>query len=78
MMKLTYPTQAQAQAVADRIHADLIATSPEYAASVAAGQTVRWAVPEKAGSSWAVAVSDRCRSVMTSAEIALIPEWQEG
>jgi hypothetical protein len=44
-MKLTFTTQAQAQAVADRIHQFLIVKDPEYAASVQTGQTTAWDVP---------------------------------
>ena len=44
-MRLEFPTQLAAQAVADRIHASMIARHPSYAANVAAGQTTAWAKP---------------------------------
>jgi len=75
-MRLTFTTQADAQARADSIHAQMIATDADYAASAAADQTVRWAIPYQdkdgaanvIGTNWYVTVSDRCRAVLTDAE----------
>lgn len=44
-MILTKATEAEAQELADRCHAYLIANDQAYAASVAAGQTLQWAIP---------------------------------
>ena len=77
-MRLTFSTQADAQARADSIHAQLIATDADYAASAAADQTVRWAIPYQdkdgagnvIGTNWYVTVSSRCQQVLTAAEQA--------
>lgn len=84
-MRLTYITQAEAQAVADRIHDDLIETDALYAKSVELGHTKRWAVPyqdmDKDGKPlnglWHVTIDERCRGVLTEAERTAVPEWQE-
>jgi acyl-coenzyme A thioesterase PaaI-like protein len=75
-MRLTYSTQSDAQTRADSIHAAMIATDADYAASAAANQTMRWAIPyqdkDDAGNllstNWFVTVSDRCQLVLTDAE----------
>lgn len=82
-MRLTFSTQADAQARADSIHAQMIATDADYAASAAADQTLRWAVPyqdyntDAQGNpttpiepNWYVTVSDRCEQVLTPTEQA--------
>lgn len=71
-MILTKPTQAEAQELADRCHAYLIANDPAYAASVAAGHTLQWAIPrqdEETGL-WSVPVNERARGALTEAEVA--------
>ena len=42
-----FDTEAEAQAFADKIHNYLIANSVTYAASVAAGGTLRWDIPKR-------------------------------
>lgn len=77
-MRLTFNTQSAAQARANSIHADMVATNAEYAA-----QAVCWAIPfqdlDEAGNPidtlWYINVGDRCRAVLTVAEISTIPEW---
>jgi hypothetical protein len=44
-MILLKPTQPEAQKLADRCHAYLIANDAAYAASVAAGHTQEWCIP---------------------------------
>lgn len=44
-MRLTFPTEAEAQTKADAIHAHMIATWPEYAKSVTEGRTLAFAIP---------------------------------
>ena len=82
-MRLTYSTQSDAQTRADSIHTQMIATDADYAASAAADQTLRWAVPyqdyntDAQGNpttpiepNWYVTVSDRCEQVLTPTEQA--------
>lgn len=69
-MILTKPTQAEAQELADRCHAWLIANDPAYAASVEAGHTLQWAIPtqgEKTGL-WSVPVNERVFGCLTAEE----------
>lgn len=71
-MILTKATEAEAQELADRCHAYLIANDEAYAASVAAGQTRQWAIPaqdEETGL-WSVPVNERVRGALTEAEVA--------
>ena len=78
-MKLNYATKAAAQARADSVHAQLIATDELYAASVAAGQTLRWAIPfEEPGGNWNFHLQNRVRKVLTPTEVSKVPEWVEG
>lgn len=69
-MILTKPTEAEAQELADRCHAWLIANDPAYAASVAAGQTLQWAIPTQDEDTglWQVPVSERVYPCLTSDE----------
>ena len=65
MSRLEFNTQAEAQAKADAIHAWLLANDTAYAASVYAGNTVKWAdavqdVDESGKPIWYVPVSSRC------------------
>ncbi len=76
-MRLTFTTKAEAQAVADRIFKDM-------AGSLEPGTTA-WAIPyqdtDKDGKPidtlWHVTVDERARPVLTEAEVATIPEWEE-
>lgn len=69
-MILTKPTQAEAQELADRCHAYLIANDPAYAASVAAGQTLQWAIPAQDEDTglWQVPVNERVYPCLTAEE----------
>ena len=76
-MRLYATSQAAAQANADKAHAYLIASDEAYAASVAAGQTVRWAVPARDVDAdgnpvgeWFIAVEPRCLGAFTDAELS--------
>lgn len=68
MNRLEFLTKSQAQAKCDAIHAWMISNNAEYAASVEAGQTVKWADPMQdvddegnaIGTKWYVPVSARC------------------
>lgn len=72
-MILSKATEAAAQELADRCHAYLIANDAAYAASVAAGQTLRWAIPAQDDGTglWAVVVDDRCLGALTPEEYTL-------
>lgn len=74
---LTFDTKAEAQAVANRIYADM--------AGKLEPRTVRWAIPyqivDKDGkvvdSKWHVTVDERVRGVMKATEKAQVKEWTE-
>ncbi len=68
-MIITKPTEAAAQELADRCHAHLIANDEAYAASVEAGQTLRWAIPtQQDDGTWAVPVNERVFGCLTADE----------
>ncbi len=78
-MILTKSTQTEAQELADRCHAYLIANDPAYAASVEAGQTLQWAIPAEAFEmqedgtrgaflGWQVPVNERVYPCLTADE----------
>lgn len=77
-MRLAYTTQSQAQAIADRIYADMLA------AGALEPNTTSWATPTRdldengqpLSPLWFVAVDERCRPFLDASEIAQIPEWQ--
>lgn len=82
-MRLEYSLKADAQAVADKTHAWLIANNPFYAKSVADGKTLRWDVPRQqtdasgkviAGSPWSVFVKDKALSALAQAEVNVLKE----
>lgn len=82
-MILTKPTQAEAQELADRCHAYLIANDAAYAASVAAGQTLQWAIPTQDEDTglWQVPVSERVFGCLTAEEytppdVQEVMEWR--
>lgn len=76
---------ATAQAWCAAIHAWLIANDPEYAASVSAGQTTAWCVPQRdldglgnpIGNLYFVIIRDRAIPGCTSPEILSIISWTE-
>ena len=87
-MKLTYATAKDAQARADKLHADMIATNVLYAESAALydpehpekGGTARWCFPEQAldlqgkvvPDQWLVTVDDRTVCVLSAQEITAV------
>jgi hypothetical protein len=78
-MRLEFDTKAAAQSKADAIHAWLVANNPPYAASVASGQTLRWAEPRqdvdadgKPFGKWHIAVKSRCMNSLTAQEKATV------
>jgi hypothetical protein len=73
-MRIEAPTEAAAQALQDRVHSALIAGSPAYARSVAAGQTLRWAYPMRDGGAWSILLKDRALFALTPGERAAVKE----
>lgn len=71
-MILTKPTQAAAQELADRCHAWLIANDAAYSSSVAAGKTLRWAIPRQNPETglWEVPVYERIHVALNESERA--------
>jgi hypothetical protein len=75
-MRLEFDTKAAAQSKADAIHAWLVANNKDYAASVASGQTLRWAEPRQdldrdgkpIGTKWHVSIKDRCLNALSTQE----------
>ncbi len=70
--RLEFATEAEAQACADQIHADLIATDAAYAKSVAEGGTTAWAIPYQLTGTkmWCVNVKPRCLTAVKEADKA--------
>lgn len=67
--RLEFATRIEAQAFADKMHANMIAVDRDYAGSVAKGHTTAWAIPYQerdaagkvVGTLWYVNVKDRGR-----------------
>ena len=67
--RLEFSTRIEAQAFADKMHANMIAVDPDYAKSVQKGHTTAWAIPYQerdaagkvVGTLWYVNVKDRGR-----------------
>lgn len=78
--RLEFATEAEAQAYADKIHADLIATDPAYAKSVATGGTTAWAIPYQLSGSkaWCVNVKPRCLTAVKEADKAKLKPIVKG
>lgn len=76
MPRIYFPAgRAAAQAFCDKTHAQMIASSPAYAKSVADGQTVRWDSPRqnldaegKPTGDYFVIVKDRVDATLTPTE----------
>ena len=74
--RLEFATRIEAQAFADKMHANMIAVDPEYAKSVAKGHTTAWAIPYQerdaagkvVGTLWYVNVKDRGRKACEPAD----------
>lgn len=79
-MRLEFALKANAQIFANKVHAQMIATNPAYAKSVAFGQTTAWAKPYQdrdskggvIGTSWYVNVKDRCLYVLSATDLAAL------
>ena len=75
--RLEFATRIEAQAFADKMHANMIAVDPEYAKSVAKGHTTAWAIPYQerdaagkvVGTLWYVNVKDRGRKAAEPADL---------
>lgn len=68
--RLEFATEAKAFAMADKLHANMIATDREYAKSVSQGHTTAWAIPYEDGKVWCVNVKDRGRVAVETADRA--------
>lgn len=83
-MRMPFTTQAEAQAYTDAIHQRLLVSDQDYAESVKAGETVRWAVPyqdlDEAGvpltSTWYVNLKARVLPVVRDAERSTLVEYR--
>ena len=75
--RLEFATRIEAQAFADKMHANMIAVDPEYAKSVQKGHTTAWAIPYQErdaagkviGTLWYVNVKDRGRKAAEPADL---------
>ena len=81
-MRLSFPSQAEAQSYADSLHTWLIANNPDYAHSVAAGHTTAWAKPYQDLDSkgvpltpdWFINVKERCQPALSPTDcMKLLP-----
>jgi hypothetical protein len=72
MGALEYSLLAEALAKANAVHAWMIANRPEYAKSVADGQTLRWAIPYVSKLGWAINVKPRATAALTAPEVAAL------
>ena len=69
-MRLLADTEDQAKSLADLAHGYMIGTDAAYAASVEAGQTLRWAVPQQdEAGQWSIVVESRCLGAFTDTEL---------
>ncbi len=67
--RIEFATRIEAQAFADKMHANMISVDPDYAKSVQKGHTTAWAIPYQerdaagkvVGTLWYVNVKDRGR-----------------
>lgn len=73
-MRLRFASRNDAQAWADKTHAQMIAGFPAYAKSAADRQTERWAIPAEDAGAYVCGVKDRVRPTMTAQEVARIEE----
>ena len=83
--RLEFATRIEAQAFADKMHANMIAVDPEYASSVAKGHTTAWAIPYQerdaagkvVGTLWYVNVKDRGRKAAEPADLIRLKPFAE-
>lgn len=74
--RLEFATRIEAQAFADKMHANMISVDPDYAKSVQKGHTTAWAIPYQerdaagkvVGTLWYVNVKDRGRKACEPAD----------
>ena len=74
--RLEFATRIEAQAFADKMHANMISVDPDYAKSVQKGHTTAWAIPYQerdaagkvVGTLWYVNVKDRGRKAVEPAD----------
>ena len=74
--RLEFATRIEAQAFADKMHANMISVDRDYASSVAKGHTTAWAIPYQerdaagkvVGTLWYVNVKDRGRKACEPAD----------
>lgn len=68
--RLEFALEADAQTLADRVHAFMIANNRDYARSVGRGQTLRWAFPyqDQIPTVWSVNIKDRSFASLTGPE----------
>ena len=75
--RLEFPNRIEAQAFADKMHANMIAVDRDYARSVSKGHTTAWAIPYQErdaagkviGTLWYVNVTDRGRKAAEPADL---------
>ena len=83
--RLEFSTQEEAQAFADKMHANMIAVDPEYAKSVAKGHTTAWAIPYQErdeagkviGTLWYVNVKDRGRKAAEPGDLVKLKPFSK-
>ena len=83
--RLEFATQEEAQAAADKLHANMIAVDPDYASSVAKGHTTAWAIPDQErdadgkviGPRWYVNVKDRGRKAAEPADLVRLKPFSK-
>lgn len=74
--RLEFTTRALAQAKADAIHLAMISADPDYARSVQAGHTLRWAIPYQDETTlvWCVNVKERGDKALAPSDRAKLKE----
>ena len=83
--RLEFATRIEAQAFADKMHANKISVDPDYAKSVAAGHTTAWAIPYQerdidgniVGTLWYVNVKDRGRKACEPSDLVKLKSFAE-
>lgn len=66
--RLEFAVQANAQSLADRTHTWMVANDSEYARSVGAGQTLRWAIPYFDTTVWCTNIKTRSFNSLSGPE----------
>ena len=75
--RLEFATRIEAQAFADKMHANMISVDPDYAKSVQAGHTTAWAIPyqDETSGQWCVNVKDRGRKATEPGDQGKLKEF---